>query len=760
MKIFSTKRDLYIVYPTFLKNVIILFLVLFIPTVIMIKISINITADNLLVYLMDKETELLKSQKKDIESKLSIIDNVANQILFDNDVWSYLYSDTTEPNYFIIKNIMQKLENITYSNKMIESIYFFDKKHNYVISDSLTTKNTFIDQLVLNDTFLKGTALKKSRILDRSTTFTQYVPVNITAYVKKLDNIFSGNEAILIINLKTDLFYDSLTTDENDSTVYITDLYYNSIYCSKSELDEINKNIIQQINSLQDGAKILHIGKDSIFVSTITSTQYNLRFIKVQNYNVILDSVTKITKKLITFFSLVLIFSTILILLSAFYLYYPLSTILHKIRCYNSGTIIPEKNEYALIDKTIEDLYNQNIDLNQKFEIAHGYLQTFSVHEFLINPKFDRSEFDKLLKVMGVTFPYPFFMIALINFDERLFKNTTNLRNIISPLFMPSNGIQCLVSFTGRDSIAIVINTCNGREVIFDFLTEILKSFKEQGVDATIGLGESFNDISLLPMYYNNTLAKMKQRVFSGCFEIIDLSFDYHNDIVNYPNELQEKLIDAIKSQDREKAFDMLEALFTEHFNNASNSVDYVKYVSYQIASSIYKSVLVLGATYNDGKINEYQLFCLIKNANHIIDVKLALHNFVDESIKMLEELSQCRYSELIQQAVEFIEQNYTRDISLDDIARNVHLSPNYLSNVFRRERGDTIFNFITALRMKRAAELLATTDMPVKEIANNVGYNNVQSFIRFFKKHFAFTPNQFRKNMQSGKISKITWNL
>lgn len=94
---------------------------------------------------------------------------------------------------------------------------------------------------------------------------------------------------------------------------------------------------------------------------------------------------------------------------------------------------------------------------------------------------------------------------------------------------------------------------------------------------------------------------------------------------------------------------------------------------------------------------------------------------------------------------MEYLEANYHRDITLEDVANAVYMSPRYLCGIFKAESGMTIFECITKLRMETAKELLRT-GRKIQDIAQVIGYNNVQSFYRFFKKYYKMTPVQYRR--------------
>jgi two-component system, response regulator YesN len=79
-------------------------------------------------------------------------------------------------------------------------------------------------------------------------------------------------------------------------------------------------------------------------------------------------------------------------------------------------------------------------------------------------------------------------------------------------------------------------------------------------------------------------------------------------------------------------------------------------------------------------------------------------------------------------------------------IAEQLGMSKKYLSNFFSEQIGISFSNYLTNLRMKKANELLLNTDMKIREISEAVGYRNVNSFVRFYKKHEGVTPGELRK--------------
>ncbi|RAP76075.1 helix-turn-helix domain-containing protein [Paenibacillus montanisoli] len=99
-----------------------------------------------------------------------------------------------------------------------------------------------------------------------------------------------------------------------------------------------------------------------------------------------------------------------------------------------------------------------------------------------------------------------------------------------------------------------------------------------------------------------------------------------------------------------------------------------------------------------------------------------------------------------IAHAVRFIQEHYGEDISLQQIAQHLELSPNYLSALFKKELNMNFSEYLNRLRLEKAKELLLGTNMKSYEVAQQVGFSDDSYFSRAFKKHTGVRPNGFRK--------------
>jgi AraC-like DNA-binding protein len=100
----------------------------------------------------------------------------------------------------------------------------------------------------------------------------------------------------------------------------------------------------------------------------------------------------------------------------------------------------------------------------------------------------------------------------------------------------------------------------------------------------------------------------------------------------------------------------------------------------------------------------------------------------------------------LLDKIFRFIRTNYHRQISLCDVAKAVDRSPSYLTDLVRRETGQTVLNWIIRYRLREARRLLEHTNLPIQKIAVSIGYLDTGHFIRQFHRDTEKTPRAWRR--------------
>ncbi|MGN7359611.1 helix-turn-helix transcriptional regulator [Paenibacillus sp. SAF-054] len=97
-----------------------------------------------------------------------------------------------------------------------------------------------------------------------------------------------------------------------------------------------------------------------------------------------------------------------------------------------------------------------------------------------------------------------------------------------------------------------------------------------------------------------------------------------------------------------------------------------------------------------------------------------------------------------------YINDHLNEDINLDMMADKLNITSGYLSTYFKEKTGQNFSDYLNDLRIRTAKDLLQNLDLRIQDVAVRVGYLNVNSFIRMFKRHAGMTPGEFRKKYAS----------
>lgn len=211
-------------------------------------------------------------------------------------------------------------------------------------------------------------------------------------------------------------------------------------------------------------------------------------------------------------------------------------------------------------------------------------------------------------------------------------------------------------------------------------------------------------------------------------------------------------LVSAIKLLDREAAiqigYDLVNTFLSEIKHPTPR----------QIATFAFEFLIMAGQALlkpGEGKVNlssqQNELARQITLLNSPGDLYRWVENVVHTYIHWLQEQASSTDQNIIRQVKELIHNNYNKPISLSQVANQVHLSPAYLSRLFKQRTGQSFIDYLTQVRVNEAKALLLAEDKTIDQIASAVGFNNNSYFTAVFKKREGVTPSEFRQRRRGG---------
>ena len=132
-----------------------------------------------------------------------------------------------------------------------------------------------------------------------------------------------------------------------------------------------------------------------------------------------------------------------------------------------------------------------------------------------------------------------------------------------------------------------------------------------------------------------------------------------------------------------------------------------------------------------------------IYSSSELLD---SLRELIVYTSSLLERGARKKQSRIVSFVTQYINENYTLDLSLNELAELANINVNYLSTHFKTETGMSVVEYITFIRLEKAKEMLQKTNLKISDIANQTGYRDVKYFMRIFKNKIGITPNEYRK--------------
>jgi len=143
------------------------------------------------------------------------------------------------------------------------------------------------------------------------------------------------------------------------------------------------------------------------------------------------------------------------------------------------------------------------------------------------------------------------------------------------------------------------------------------------------------------------------------------------------------------------------------------------------------------------------------------LHIKTLFYQFVYELLNQMSSQSvQTQKVDLVSQAIRFIQEHYSERVTLDELAELLDCSVSYLSRRFKHVSGKSPIEYLIAVRIDKAKELLLNTDATLQEIAESVGFSDDSYFNRMFKKHVGVSLGQFKAKVQNNPVDRSRYTI
>lgn len=248
--------------------------------------------------------------------------------------------------------------------------------------------------------------------------------------------------------------------------------------------------------------------------------------------------------------------------------------------------------------------------------------------------------------------------------------------------------------------------------------------------------GESYKEATRALRYGDRTVSH---------FDDLSLNFEYEE---SYPIEMERALFDFIRQGDERSAKEEAKNFFDWMVANYPDCQMEIKLKVMEFVLAAEKMAFDSGGmTYYFHYRKEY-LSEVLSMQNYDLLRTWFMYK-IERVCSNINPAHKDQHSGIIEKAKEYMNTNYNKNFSLDDVARAVNISPYYFSKLFKDKTGKNFVEYLTTIRMNAARLLLQNHELSIKEICIESGYFDPNYFSRIFKKQFGVTPTEFRENLR-----------
>lgn len=308
-------------------------------------------------------------------------------------------------------------------------------------------------------------------------------------------------------------------------------------------------------------------------------------------------------------------------------------------------------------------------------------------------------------------------------------------------------GLSCLVSPVVGHKIALFIPLPPGRpgyeqRVMALEWGERLRSQVEErfGLPLSVGIGGVREGWDGLSRSYREAVRVCAEEQDIVCVRHYDdIAESSGSPAISLDEE--KKLLDALLQQDKSEAAERFDLLFERLQEERSDDFPHLR--GDVIGLLLYLS---RGVEAGDGpELIEDLRAC--ENAEVLRERVLHRLGIWMDSLRERKEHSR---SHVVQRAILFVTQRFKEEISMEQTAEYVNLSPYYFSKLFKLQTGENFSDYLTRLRIEEAKRLIAERSLSLKEICYEVGYKDPNYFSRVFKKAVGISPSEYRQQIET----------
>ncbi len=410
---------------------------------------------------------------------------------------------------------------------------------------------------------------------------------------------------------------------------------------------------------------------------------------------------------------------------------------------------IKNKDEKALeyIEHKIEEIETMNKTLQTRLSALRSYQRKKKIKDYLIGIS-EHSDISNLKDESDIFKVKSYRVMIMEIYDLESVENIFDKFNMSKELILKyfAEEVVCEVVDIDYKSIAFVMEELLPKEDLEEVLKCLVRHIDRNfNLKFTVVATNVYDDVMQMPKAYRTAkkildykyIFKQERVIFQD--RIKENSFNKYY----YPIELESKLILRTLSSNEISVKRIIDEMFNEK-NSSSMDKKYIKEFGVLLYNTLNRIFIQLEEINENINVKDY-------NINEILainDATLLKEVFQSKILEIckLTKIEEENDIESVKIKIErYLDENYMIDISLENLADYLGHSFKYTSVLFKKVMGDNFKNYLSIYRIEKAKELMQENEgLRIKDLAELVGYNSSNTFIRIFRKYEGISPGKY----------------
>ena len=702
---------------------------------------------------------LLTQFGNSIDLAITQADSMMFQFIADYRLRDFIYYHESL-DIDVLSSISAELQDILLSNRAIHSIfiYFPQQKKVYIANSGIISLEESQDRHFLAEL---STDIPSSWTSPR----TVQNPLSrktdeLISMVRPVQYLNGQLDSVAIINLNTDFFtsmFDSVAVNDSAFLAFDSNLVLMASssdglkYLSEKEkLDDFLQTGINP-EAEWNGTQLLF--------SRVTSQNTGWTFLSITQSSIVYQGINRILTVSVSVILIGVLLSIAFSIFASRRFSAPFSRFAKQLNVKEEN----DKNILLQIEEGIKGLKSKNESIEKALLNSMPILKNNFSGALLNGVISTRDEIEKNFSYYNIQFSSHdcacVLIIKINNLNEDIGETyspkqvntfTVYILQILENLLLPAD--QFIICTVKEDEIIIIAQlAASDPQNQLLFIEKRIEEGLLQGHEAkhilAIGIGSIQESIYEISKSYHDARYALAMRFFLRKDRLI-ISYDpllMEKNNILYPYMEEKNLLSFLQQNKLSDAYECIDRIMSIFFANFQDNEKNKSYCILQLLGSLLKFAHDSNVIQDKDLISQ-EIYQELFQQQDDESIRLWFHSLAENLLSAVSQ-RQIRQRDFISSRItEYIDHNYSSDLSMSKIAEVFHFSIPHISRLYHDETGSTIKQYITKVRMEKACFLLTSTKLKISDIGQQVGYEKVHGFLKQFKEVTGMTPKEYRE--------------